>query len=135
MARGYTLHIAGFGVSAQLAEFALGHATARASFGVLQPSLGAATAIIGLRAARSWTAALAVGLAVYLVTLYMGYWTSISHLGGVVPILCWELDELAGLGQRRVCLPRNPIGRLDARTDQRSTPAAQPPSLLMPGGN
>jgi hypothetical protein len=119
MVRAHSLHTAGFGIPARLTELALGSATAGAIFGALQVVLGVATALLGLHAARSWAGFLAAGLATYLVTLYAGYWASLSYLAAVAPILCWELDDLAGFGQRRACLPGNPVGRLEAWLDRR----------------
>jgi len=47
-------------------------------------------------AALSWGAFLAGGLAIFLVVLYAGYWSTHGYLAQVAPILCWELDERAG---------------------------------------
>lgn len=101
------------------AELALGSTTARAIFEALQVVLGGATALLGLRAARSWAGVLAAGLATYLVVLFAGYWASLDYLAAVAPILCWELDDLAGFGPRRALLPGDPVGRLEAWLDQR----------------
>ena len=114
-----SLHTAGFGMAARLTELVLGGATARAVFQVVQVVLGAAIALVVLRAARSWAGFLAAGLATYLVMLYAGYWASLCYLAAVAPILCWALDDLAGLGQRRACLPGDPVGRLEAWLDRR----------------
>lgn len=119
LVRAQSLHAAGFGIPARLTELALGSTTARAIFEALQVALGIATALVGLRAARSWAGFLAAGLATYLVTLYAGYWASLSYLAAVAPVLCWELDDLAGFGQRRASLPGNPVGRLEAWLDRR----------------
>lgn len=119
LARAQSLHASGFGIPVRLTELALGSTTARATFQILQVVLGVATAIAGLRAARSWAGFLAAGLVTYLVTLYMGYWASLSYLAAVAPVLCWELDDLAGLGERRACLPGDPVGRLEAWLDGR----------------
>ena len=47
-------------------------------------------------AALSWGAFLAGGLAIFLVVLYASYWSSHGYLAQVAPILCWEVDDLAG---------------------------------------
>lgn len=119
LVRAQSLHTAGFGIPARLTELALGSATARAIFGALQVVLGCATALLGLRAAHSWAGVLAAGLATYLVVLYAGYWASLDYLAAVTPILCWELDDLAGFGPRRASLPGDPVGRLEAWLDRR----------------
>ena len=51
--------------------------------------------------------------------LHAGYWASISYLAAIAPILCWELDELAGMGDRRVRLPADPVGRVEGWLDRR----------------
>jgi hypothetical protein len=44
----------------------------------------------------SWGAFLAGGVAIFLVVLYGGYWATHGYLAQLAPILCWELDDLAG---------------------------------------
>jgi hypothetical protein len=53
---------------------------------------------------------LAGGLGIFLVVLYAGYWSTHGYLAQVAPILCWEVDELAGLP--RVALPARLAGLL-----------------------
>jgi hypothetical protein len=43
----------------------------------------------------TWGAFLAGGLAIFLVVLYTGYWSTHGYLAQLAPILCWELDDLA----------------------------------------
>ena len=72
------------------------------------------------RAALPWGVFLAGGLAVFLVVLYAGYWSTHGYLAQVAPILCWELDELAGARSGQAPAPRR---------GSRSRPAAAPGSL------
>lgn len=66
-----------------------------------------ATAVVVLHARRvrprapSWGAFLVGGLAIWIVVLYAGWWSTHGYLAQVAPILCWELDELAGLRRPR----------------------------------
>ena len=87
------------------AELALGSTTARAIFEALQVVLGGATALLGLRAARSWAGVLAAGLATYLVVLFAGYWASLDYLAAVAPILCWSSTILPASDRAGRCCP------------------------------
>jgi hypothetical protein len=58
-------------------------------------------------AGPSWSAFLAGGLAVFLVVLYAGYWSTHGYLAQVAPILCWELDDLAGARRAHPPVPAN----------------------------
>ena len=45
----------------------------------------------------SWGAFLAGGLGIFLVVLYASYWSTHGYLAQVAPIICWEVDDLAGI--------------------------------------
>jgi hypothetical protein len=45
---------------------------------------------------------LAGGLAIFLVVLYAGYWSTHGYLAQIAPILCWELDSLVGAARQPV---------------------------------
>jgi hypothetical protein len=96
----------------------------RVAFEALALVSGALAALATLPLARSWGGFLGAGLAVFGVTLYCGYWSSATYLAAIAPILCWELDELAGLAWRRVRWPGDPIGRLEAALGRRRPLAA-----------
>src|SRR5512140_1909859 len=55
--------------------------------------LGTITAVITLRAARSLDGVIIAGTLVYLVTLYMGFWSTPAYFAGIGPILCWRIDD------------------------------------------
>ncbi len=55
--------------------------------------LGAVTAGLTFRLPRSRSAFVLGGAAIYLVVLFTGWWSSVSYLVGLAPILCWHLDE------------------------------------------
>ena len=67
-------------------------------------------------APTSWGTFLAGGLAIFLVVLYSGYWSTPGYLAQIAPILCWEIDDLVG-----------------ARPVRRSVASAQPKRLADPG--
>ncbi|HYN69893.1 MAG TPA: hypothetical protein VEX41_06770 [Candidatus Eisenbacteria bacterium] len=62
--------------------------------------LGALTAGIGLRFATSIDRVIVVGIIVFLVTLYAGYWATFAYVAAIAPIVCWRLDDWFGLGTR-----------------------------------
>jgi hypothetical protein len=62
--------------------------------------LGALTAGVGLRFATSIDRVIVVGIVVFLVTLYAGYWSTFAYVAALAPIVCWRLDDWFGLGTR-----------------------------------
>ncbi|MDQ3408044.1 MAG: hypothetical protein M3472_07840, partial [Chloroflexota bacterium] len=79
----------------------------------------------GLLAALSWlvvrspVSLILWGAAIFLVTLFMGYWATFAYLAALAPVLCWHLDEWLGLGEGRVRWPADPVGRLTGWVDAR----------------
>ncbi|HEY8167818.1 MAG TPA: hypothetical protein VIF84_03820 [Candidatus Limnocylindrales bacterium] len=81
--------------------------------------LAALTIILGAAWARTGRAVVVAGLAVYLVTLYAGWWSTFAYLAAIAPIVCWHLEDWVGLGDRRVRWPGDPTGRATAWIDAR----------------
>ncbi len=79
----------------------------------------------GLLAAASWlvvrspASMILWGTAIFLVTLFAGYWSTFAYFAALAPVLCWHLDEWLGLGEGRVRWPTDPVGRLSAWVDAR----------------
>jgi hypothetical protein len=79
----------------------------------------------GLLAAASWlvvrspASMIVWGSAIFLVTLFTGYWSTFAYFAALAPVLCWHLDEWLGLGEGRVRWPTDPVGRLSAWVDAR----------------
>jgi hypothetical protein len=68
--------------------------------------LGAATALVTIRWRRSLDGVILAGTAVYLVTLFAGFWGTYAYFGAIAPILCWRIDDWLGLESRPlVALP------------------------------
>lgn len=89
------------------------------AWSVLRYALGLAVAIVGwfeVRTARSFVVA---GCAVFLVTLFAGWWSTFAYLAALAPVVCWHLDDWLGLGDLRVRWPGDPVGRLGERVDAR----------------
>lgn len=72
------------------------------------------------------------GAAIFLVTLFLGYWSTFAYFAALAPVLCWHLDEWLGLEEGRVRWPGDPVAQLtawvDARWPVRST--AGGPSII-----
>jgi hypothetical protein len=62
--------------------------------------LGTITAVITLRWTRSLDGVILAGTLVYLVTLYMGFWSTPAYFAGIGPILCWRIDDWLHLPTR-----------------------------------
>lgn len=79
--------------------------------------LGTITAVITLRAARSLDGVIIAGTLVYVVTLYMGFWSTPAYFAGIGPILCWRIDDWLHLPTRPLVeLPGDAVDRKVAAT-------------------
>lgn len=68
---------------------------------------------------RSPTSMILWGTAIFLVTLFMGFWSTFAYLAALAPSICWHLDEWLGLAEGRIRWPGDPVGRLSAWLDAR----------------
>jgi len=68
---------------------------------------------------RSGRGVVVAGLAVFVVTLFAGWWSTFAYLAAIAPIICWHLEDWAELGERRVRWPGDPVARLTSRVDAR----------------
>ena len=77
----------------------------------------------GLLAASSWSfvrsarSFIVVGVAVFLATLFLGWWSTYAYFAAIAPVICWHLDDWLGLP--RVVWPTDPVGRLTTFVDRR----------------
>jgi hypothetical protein len=81
--------------------------------------LAAAVTVVGAAWARSGRGLVVAGLAVFVVTLFGGWWATFAYLAAIAPMVSWHLEDWAGLGNRRVRWPGDPVGRLTDRVDDR----------------
>jgi hypothetical protein len=81
--------------------------------------LAGAVAFVGAALTRSGRGVVIAGLAVFVVTLFAGWWSTFAYLAAIAPIICWHLEDWAGLGERRVRWPGDPVARLTSRVDAR----------------
>jgi hypothetical protein len=78
---------------------------------------GVVVAVSSLLLVRTDRGLILAGCAVFLATLFLGWWSTYAYLAALAPVLCWSLDGWLGLG--RVTLPYDPIGALEAAVDRR----------------
>jgi len=89
------------------------------AWGLLRFTSGAAVAVIGWRMVRSARSFVVVGVAIFLVTMFTGWWSTFAYLAAIAPIICWHLDDWLGLGRQRVVWPGDPVGQLSDWVDTR----------------
>jgi hypothetical protein len=83
-------------------------------------ALLAAGSWIFVRSARSF---IVVGTAVFLATLFLGWWSTYAYISAIAPVICWHLDDWLGLP--RVAWPMDPVGRITELVD-RHLPVRRP---------
>jgi hypothetical protein len=81
--------------------------------------LGGGVALVGMRLVRTGRGVVLAGVAVFLVTLYAGWWSTFAYLATIAPLVCWHLEDWLGLGERRVRWPGDPVGRVSGWVDVR----------------
>lgn len=86
-------------------------------FNVVRVAAGAVIAASGWGFVRSSRSFLVVGVAVFLATLFLGWWSTYAYLAAIAPVICWHADDWLGLP--RVIWPTDPIGRLTDFVDER----------------
>ena len=75
---------------------------------------GTAVAVLVLMRIRRVDLTIA-GLAIFIVTIYSGYWASHAYLVMAAPVVCWELDRWLGTAGWTVRWPLSPLRRLADR--------------------
>jgi hypothetical protein len=80
---------------------------------------GGITAVATLPFVRSSASVILAGAAVFAVTLYTGYWTSVSYLAALAPVVCWYLDDWTLRAPARVTWPGDPAGKVAGWLDAR----------------
>ena len=106
------------------------------AWSVLRYALGLLVAAIGWLEVRTARSFVVTGCAIFVVTLYAGWWSTFAYLAALAPVVCWHLDDWLGLGELRVRLARaTRVGRLTAWVDER-WPVRRPwmPAGDVPGG-
>jgi hypothetical protein len=106
----------------------------QASWSVFRYAAGLAVAIIGWREVRTARSFVVLGCAIFVVTLFAGWWSTFAYLAALAPLVCWHLDDWLGLEPLRVRWPGDPVGRVSAWVDAR-WPVRKPwPALVIRSG-
>jgi hypothetical protein len=89
--------------------------------------LGGITAVVTLPLVRSSRSVILAGAAVFVVTLYAGYWSSTSYLAALAPVVCWYLDGWTLRIPAHVTWPGDPAGKVTGWLDARWPVRDEPP--------
>lgn len=119
IARAQAVHASSYYSLGALAEAALGRSLPAAFFDRLRFVAGGAVGLATIPLVRSHRSMVLAGVAIFAVTLYMGYWATFAYLAALAPVVCWYLDEWLGFGERRVVWPGDPAGAVNAAADRR----------------
>lgn len=63
---------------------------------------GIAAALIALLRTHSHAAMVLGGTAIFLITLFLGAWSTYAYFGAIAPVLCWYVDDWLGHRDDRV---------------------------------
>jgi hypothetical protein len=63
---------------------------------------GAVAATVALFRTRTHAGMVLGGTAIFLVTLFLGVWSTYAYLGAIAPVLCWFVDDWLGHRADRV---------------------------------
>jgi len=110
----------------QFPYYSLGEALLRARHGLSRSLLdtfrlvaGAVTGIAVSPFARTHGGVVAAGAAIYLVTLYSGWWSTPAYLLPLLLLLCWYVDVWLGPPGSRIAWPSDPVGLVSDAVDKR----------------
>jgi hypothetical protein len=103
------------------------------AWGLFRYAAGALTAILGWAWVSTARSFVIVGIAVFLVTLFTGWWSTFAYLAALAPVVCWHLDDWLDVGHLRVRWPSDPVGASTRWVDAR-WPVLRPWSDTEPNG-
>ena len=89
----------------------------RTVFSVLRFVAGGLLASLTFSMVRSSRGFIVAGVAIFLATLFLGWWSTFAYVAAIAPILCWHLDDWLGLP--RVVWPADPVGAITQAVDRR----------------
>jgi hypothetical protein len=95
------------------------HLMPQGAWAVTRYVAGVLTAIVGWAWVRTARSFVVVGIAVFLVTLFTGWWSTFAYLAAIAPVVCWHLDDWLGLAHLRIRWPGDPVGACARAIDRR----------------
>lgn len=101
------------------------HIMPESAWAVTRYVAGGLTAIVGWAWVRTARSFVLVGVAIFLVTLFTGWWSTFAYLAAIAPVICWHLDDWLALGHLRIRWPGDPVGACSRWVDVR-WPVRQP---------
>lgn len=78
---------------------------------------GGLIAVATVSLVRSSRGLIVAGVAIFLATLFLGWWSTFAYVAAIAPILCWHVDDWLGLP--RVVWPADPVGAITRAVDCR----------------
>jgi hypothetical protein len=90
---------------------------------------GGLVAVATVSLVRSSRGLIMAGVAIFLATLFLGWWSTFAYVAAIAPILCWHLDDWLGLP--RVVWPADPVGAITRAVDRR-WPVLRPGTDVVP---
>ena len=66
-------------------------------YSMLRFLAGGFVAVATFGMARSSRGLVLTGVAVFLATLFLGFWSTFAYVAAIAPILCWHIDDWLGL--------------------------------------
>jgi hypothetical protein len=107
-----------------LAAFLQPPASTRPVFAILQVALGTLASVGSLIWVRSAGSMVAWGVAIYALTLFSGWWSTIAYWAAVAPVAAWHLDGWYGA----LTSPRSSSGPASASSAGNSPGAGTVPA-------
>lgn len=87
------------------------------AYSILRFVAGGLVAVVTVNVVRSARGLIVAGVAIFLATLFLGWWSTFAYVAAIAPILCWHLDDWLGLP--RVVWPADPVGAITQAVDRR----------------
>lgn len=92
---------------------------AQTTFDLFRLIAGAATAVVLSPFVRTHRGVVIVGIAIYFVTLYAGFWSTPAYLIPIWLVVCWYVDATLGPQLSRIRWPSDPFGLIAEAIDRR----------------
>ena len=106
--------------------YSLAEALARAHITVARTTMDTLRLVAGALATvgvapfvHSHRAVVVGGAAIYIVTLYTGFWSTAAYLVPPALLLCWYIDAWLGPENSRIAWPSDPVGLISETVDER----------------
>jgi len=79
-----------------------GSPIALGTLNLIRLAVGLVASGVAITRTRSHAAVVLGGTAIFLITLFLGAWSTYAYLGAIAPVLCWYVDDWLGHVEDRV---------------------------------